>query len=168
MSKKITYPVAILVLVLGAAPLALAQQSSGTQPAGGAQLPASHQTQPTNSSTQPAPGSQQGSLSPTAGLMSLNRNNQLVIDCPAVSKALAQPGLTQAEQTGLQDLAQLCKVGGFAPANSGEGNQPSSNGTGSTPPQQSQSATTPTNTMGNSGSSMNGMGSMQPSQTQAT
>jgi hypothetical protein len=132
--------VAILVLVLASAPLALAQQEMGeTQNTGTSQYPASDQTQSTDTSTQPAGGTQ-SRPSPTAGLTSLDQNNQLVIDCPGVSSALAQSGLTQAEQTQLQDLERLCTDSGFTPASSGGGTQPSSSDTGSTQPSQSQEA----------------------------
>ena len=142
MSKKVLPLVAVLVLVLAAAPLALAQQQ-GTginQSVRDAQVTGPNNSAPqyTDPQTQPTGGGSQSSPSLTAGLMSLDQNNQLVIDCPAVSNALAQPGLTQTEQTQLQDLARLCSDSGFAPATGGGGTQPSSSDTGSTQPSQAQ------------------------------
>ena len=149
MSKKVISLVAVLVLVLATAPLALAQQQ-GTginQSVRDAQVAGPNNSAPqytdpqyTDPQTQPTGGGSQSSPSPTAGLMSLDQNNQLVIDCPAVSNTLAQSGLTQAEQTQLQDLARLCADSGFVPASSGEGNQPSSSDTGSTQPSQTQAS----------------------------
>ena len=123
MLKKVMALVAIVVLVLATAQLALAQQypaqpvqqpvqetpqqrdTSGTQPTGGA-----GQTTPADTPAGQSPAVQdrpatgpQSSPSPAAGLMFLNQNGQLLIDCPAVSNALAQPGLlTQTEQVELQ------------------------------------------------------------------
>jgi ABC-type oligopeptide transport system substrate-binding subunit len=148
-SKKVLFLLAILVLVLGAAPLALAQQQ-GTginQSVRDAQVTGPSNSSPqyadpqyTDPRTQPTGGGTQSRPSPTAGLTSLDQNNQLVIDCPGVSSALAQSGLTQAEQTQLQDLERLCTDSGFTPASSGGGTQPSSSDTGSTQPSQSQEA----------------------------
>jgi hypothetical protein len=136
-SKKIMSLLAILALLLASAPLALAQQQgSTTQPTAVPQYPASDQTQPpTNNSTQPAARGTQSTPSATSGLTSLNQNNQLVIDCPGVSNALAQSssGLTQTDQSQLQRLERLCTDSGYAPADSGGGGtQPSTNGTSST------------------------------------
>jgi hypothetical protein len=177
MLKKVMALVAILVLVLATAQLALAQQyptppvqetpqqrdTSGTQPTGAGQTtPADTAAGQSPGQDQPATGSQ-SSPSPAAGLMSLNQNGQLVIDCPAVSNALAQPGLTQTEQVELQELSLLCADGGFVPANSGGGNQPSPNGTDATQqPQQSQDTSTPSDGGGNNGLGPNDTSSNPP------
>jgi len=171
MLKKVMALVTILVLVLATAQLALAQQyptqtpvqqtpqqqdtASGAQPTGAGQTtpvdPAAGQNPGQN---QPATGSQTPP-SPAAGLMLLDQNNQLVIDCPAVSNALAQPRLTQTEQVELQELSQLCADGGFVAANRGGGNQPSPNRTDATQPQpqQSQGASMPLGGGENNGAS---------------
>src|SRR5918998_1565669 len=142
MLKKVMALVAIVVLVLATAQLALAQEyyptqpvqetpqqrdTSRTQPTGvGQTTPADTAAGQSPRQDQPAtPAGWQSSPSPAAGLMSLNnQNGQLVIDCPAVSYALAQPGLTQTEQVELQELSQLCADGGFVPVNSGGGRHP--------------------------------------------
>jgi len=181
MLKKVMALVAILVLVLATAQLALAQQyptqtpvqqtpqqqdtASGAQPTGAGQTtpvdPAAGQNPGQN---QPATGSQ-SPPSPAAGLMLLDQNNQLVIDCPAVSSALAQPRLTQTEQVELQELSQLCADGGFVPANSGGGNQPSPNRTDATQqPRQSQGASMPSGGGENNGASPNDTASNPPPQ----
>ena len=181
MLKKVMALVAILVLVLATAQLALAQQyptqtpvqqtpqqqdtASGAQPTGAGQTtpvdPAAGQNPGQN---QPATGSQTPP-SPAAGLMLLDQNNQLVIDCPAVSNAFAQPRLTQTEQVELQELSQLCADGGFVPANSGGGNQPSPNRTDATQqPRQSQGASMPSGGGENNGASPNDTASNPPPQ----
>jgi hypothetical protein len=178
MLKKVMALVAILVLVLATAQLALAQQyptppvqetpqqrdTSGTQPTGAGQTtPADTAAGQSPGQDQPATPGSQSSPSPAAGLMFLNQNGQLLIDCPAVSNALAQPGLTQTEQVELQELSQLCADGGFVPANSGGGNQPSPNGTDATQqPQQSQDTSTPPDGGGNNGLGPNDTSSNPP------
>jgi hypothetical protein len=185
MLKKVMALVAILVLVLATAQLALAQQypaqpvqqpvqetpqqrdTSGTQPIGAGQTtPADTPAGQSPGQDQPATPGSQSSPSPAAGLMFLNQNGQLLIDCPAVSNALAQPGLlTQTEQVELQELSQLCADGGFVPANSGGGNQPSPNGTDATQqPQQSQGTLTPSDGGGNNGLGPNDTSSNPPPQ----
>lgn len=178
-----------LVLLLAIAQLALAQQdmapapSLGTpgQDTGGTQSPGGGEGQSMSpdpsghndaSQTQPAAGAKGTPPNNSSGLlMHLNRNNELVIDCPAVSHALlANPGLTQPEQVGLQELSQLCASGGFPPTtntNGGGGGgstQPSSNGTtGTTQPQQSQGTSTPANDGGtNNAASPSGTPSNPP------
>lgn len=189
MLKKVLTVIATLGLLLATAQLALAQQDTtqpvqegpqqqnagGTQPSGVVQQP----TTPADTAGQ-NPGQNQPSLGPqsppsstttTPKFMSLDKNNQLVIDCPAVSNALANPGLTQPEHLGLQELWQLCANGGFAPTtntNGGGSNQPGSNGPAPTPqPQQSQSASTPAGDGGTNGASPNGAPSNPPQQSVA-
>ena len=183
MLKKVLTVVATLGLLLATAQLALAQQdptqpvqeapqqnAGGTQPSGAVQQPAPADTAGQN---QPPTGSQSppSSATNTPRFMSLDKNNQLVIDCPAVSNALANPGLTQPEQVGLQEMSQLCANGGFAPTTNTSGggsNQPSSNGTGTTQqPQPSQSTSTPANNGGTNGASPSGTPSNPPQQSVA-
>src|SRR5215213_10947847 len=157
-----------LVLLLAIAQLALAQQdmapaqslntprqdTSGTQTPGGRGGGEGQSTAPDPSGqndasrSQPAAGAK-GTPPDTSSalLMRLNRNNELVIDCPAVSAELAQLKATpanaaqsQAALVGTEELSRLCADGGFPAATGGGGStQPSSNGTtGTTQPQQSQ------------------------------
>ena len=155
-----------LVLLLAIAKLALAQQggvptrlvnttqqdTGGTQSAGEGQSTAVPSGQNDASQTQPAPGAKGTLPNAPALLMHLNRNNELVIDCPAVSDKLAQLKATppnqepqpqaQAALVGAEELSRLCADGGFRPSNNGgEANGSSPNGTGSTQPQQSQRTT---------------------------
>jgi len=135
MPKTIAILAATLMLVLVAAQLALAQQDTGTtQPVQAEQPPASdpaqqHQTgQQDASQAQPA-GEGQASIPGLDGLMRLNENNNLVINCEAVSERLAQLnqlGQTQANDPQFQpalarieSLAQLCADSGFTPSGAG-------------------------------------------------
>lgn len=184
-----------LVLLLTVAQLALAQQdvapaptlSTPQQGTGGTQSPGGGEGQ----STAPDPSGQNDAIrtkpaeagakstppnNSSGLLMHLNRNNELVIDCPAVSSALlANPGLTQPEQVGLQELSQLCASGGFPPTtntNGGSGGgstQPNSNGpTGTTQPQQSQgTSTTPANDGGSNAANPSGTPPSNPPQRSA-
>ena len=138
MSKKVTIPVVAMVLLLGVAPLIAGAQEDAAQPqpAGEAQTVAPDPAQ--QDATQYAEGAQQDALpdlaQPTlpdlSGLIRLDENNELVVDCERVSERLAQVnqlGETQANDPLFQavlarvdDLAQLCADGGFTPPIVGE------------------------------------------------
>jgi hypothetical protein len=136
MLKKVTILAATLMLLLAAAQLALAQQDTGTgQPPQDGQAPAPDPAQQetgqqaaSQPQTQPA-GEGQAPAPDLDGLMHLNQNSNLVVDCQAVSERLAQ--LNQLAQTQAndpqfqpvlaraQDLAQLCADSGFTPSGAG-------------------------------------------------
>ena len=130
---------AALVLLLAIAQLALAQEDAGTsQPAGEAQSAAPDTTQGA-SQTQPA-GEAQYASSALDDLTHLNENNNVVVNCEAAFRRLAQ--LEQLQDTQASDpqfqatlfearnLAQLCTDNGFTPSSA----VPSSGESGSTDP----------------------------------
>ena len=174
---------AVVALVLIVAQLALAQQDTlpaqpvntttqqdptgGTQPAGDGQSQAADPSgQNSASQTQPAAGA--GSALPD--LMHLDQNHNLVIDCAAsdqlaqVKAALANDPQLQGALGGVEELSRLCADSGFVPANSSGVNQPSSNATDPTQPQQSQGTSAPATNGGNNGTSPNATGSALPQQ----
>lgn len=139
--------VTALVLILTTTQLALANQTTGQQDTGGTITTQEQSTPPdpaqqgVSQNQQPAGGTQ-SSTPNTDHLTRLNDNNKLIINCPAVSKRLAQfnqlgdtqttDPQTQSEVARVQELAQLCADSGSTPSGSG-GNEPtSSNNTGST------------------------------------
>ena len=101
--KQLIALATILVLLLVTAQLALAQQDTTT--------PSQTSGTPQQQQTQPAAGSQ-SSPSGTGASMRLNKNNELLIDCPTVSS-----GSTQTDQ----QAAQLCADSGYKPANTSGG-----------------------------------------------
>ena len=114
--KQLIALAAIVVLLLVSAQLALAQQDTTTpsQTSGTPQQQYASDTPTTGGQTQPAGGSQ-SSPSDTGSPMHLNKNDELVIDCPTVSS-----GSTQTDQ----EAAQLCAASGYKPADiSGESTQ---------------------------------------------
>ena len=200
MPKKVMALAATLVLLLASAQLALAQQyptqsmqapqqqdTGGTQPTGAGQptqaAPAGQPAGQNAAQNQPATGPQNSTPS-SNDLTHLDPNNNLVIDCPAVSNRLAQleaasPGTdpqTLSALTQVEELSRLCGDGGFNPSNGGGANNnnnesSSPNGTGPTQQsqQQSQGTSTPSNGGGNnSGSSPNDTVSIQPQQATST
>ena len=102
--KQLIALATILVLLLVTAQLALAQQDTTT--------PSQYSGTPQQQQTQPAAGGSQSSPSGTGASMRLNKNNELIIDCPTVSS-----GSTQTDQ----QAAQLCADSGYKPANSSGG-----------------------------------------------
>ena len=175
MLKKATILATAIALLLATAQLALAQQDTvGTPTAGEGQTTPADTSGQNPSQTQPAVGSQD-SPSSVAGLMHLNKSNELVVDCTAVSNELAQlqaapanDSQSQAELVGAENLSQLCAESGFTPSSGGGGTGSGLDGTGSTPPQQSQSGSTPSNSEGNNGSNPSVTDSTQPQQAQET
>lgn len=111
--KQLIALATILVLLLVTAQLALAQQDTTTpsQTSGAPQQQYASDTPTTGGQTQPAGGSQ-SSPSDAGSPMLLNKDNQLVIDCPTVSS-----GSTQTDQ----EAAQLCAASGYNPADSSGG-----------------------------------------------
>ena len=101
--KQLIALATILVLLLVTAQLALAQQDTTT--------PSQYSGTPQQQQTQPAAGSQ-SSPSDAGSSMHLNKNNELVINCPTVSS-----GSTQTDQ----QAAQLCADSGYKPATSSGG-----------------------------------------------
>ncbi len=144
MLRKMTILAATLMLLLAAAQLALAQQDTGTsQPVQDEQATAAPDpAQQDASQTQPA-GEAQAAPPNLDGLMRLNENNNLVVNCGAVSERLGQ--LQQLRDAQANDpqfqsvlaqaetLAQLCASNGFVPPSAGEPN--GSNSTGASPGQ---------------------------------
>ncbi len=141
MLRKMTILAATLMLLLAAAQLALAQQDTGTsQPVQDEQATAPAQQDA--SQTQPA-GEAQAAPPNLDGLMRLNENNNLVVNCAAVSERLGQ--LQQLRDAQANDpqfqsvlaqaetLAQLCASNGFVPPSAGE--PTGSNSTGASPGQ---------------------------------
>jgi len=112
--KQLIALATILVLLLVTAQLALAQQDT-TTPSQYSATPQQQYTSGAPSSTggqtQPAAGSQ-SSPSAAGSSMHLNKNNELVINCPTVSS-----GSTQTDQ----QAAQLCADSGYKPADSSGG-----------------------------------------------
>jgi hypothetical protein len=147
MLRRVMVLVTALVLVLTTAQLALANQPTGQQDTGGTITTQGQNAMPdpaqqgAGQNQQPAGGTQ--SSTPNADhLTRLNEHNKLIINCPAVSKRLAQfnqlgdtrttDPQAQSELARVNELAQLCADGGSTPTGSG-GNEPtSSNNTGST------------------------------------
>ena len=159
MLKKVAALVAVLSLLLAASQLALAQQNTdqtrgveatfqangGTQTTGVDQTTASDpqqaasQDQPTGDAQAPQPDQNR--------FVSLNNNNELVVDCQALSDGLAsfqQAGDQQTADPQVQSqlalaesLLQLCEANGFTPSGSG-GTAPvgQENTAGSAQPQQ--------------------------------
>jgi hypothetical protein len=195
MLKKVLILASVLALVLASAQLALAQQDaqpaqvqathqdmSGTQGTGGPQTTGDTQTTPPTGASQaaaldpsprsmipdaPPAGASQAAGTNHDGLMHLNNNNELVVDCAAVDEALsqlaaindnlAQPQGTppptdlrsQAALTGLKELSQLCADSGFVPASSGRAAPSTPSPTDASPttqPQDSGSTSGPTGT----------------------
>lgn len=152
MLKKVTILAATLMLLLAAAQLAVAQQDPGTsQPVQDEQAPAPSTAQQNTgqqdaSQTQPA-GEAQAAPPNLDGIMRLNENSNLVVNCGAVSERLAQ--LEQLRDAQANDpqfqsvlaqaetLAQLCASNGFTPPSAGEPS--SSNSTDASPEQAQQS-----------------------------
>lgn len=139
--------VTALVLVLTTAQLAMANQTTGQHDTGGT-ITTQEQSTPPDPAQQGASQNQQptgGTQSPTPNgdhLTRLNEHNKVIINCPAVSKRLAQfsqlgdtqttDPQAQSELARVQELAQVCADSGSTPSGSG-GNEPtSSNNTGST------------------------------------
>ncbi len=142
MLKKITALVAVLSLLLAASQLALAQQNTdqtqgveatfqatgGTQTTGVDQTTGSDPQQQTASQDQPT-GEAQLPQPNQNRFVHLNANNELVIDCQALSDGLAnlqQAGDTQTTDPQVQSqlalaesLLQLCEANGFTPSGSG-------------------------------------------------
>ncbi len=140
MLKKATALVVVLALLLAASQLALAQQAADQQPA----------------STPQSAGEAQASQPNQNQFVRLNANNNLVVDCQALSDGLAalqQTGDTQTTDPQLQSelaldegLLQLCLDKGFTPVDSGSTAPTTSSptDTGSTQPQQSGGTPNPT------------------------
>jgi hypothetical protein len=153
MLKKMTILAATLMLLLVTAQLAMAQQDMGTtQPVQDEQTATPAGTgQQDASQAQPAEGAQ-GALPSLEGVVRLNENNNLVVNCAGVSEGLAQlQQLRDAQATDPQllavleqaeTLAQLCASSGYTPSSAGEPSaaEPSgSNSTGASPEQTQQS-----------------------------
>ena|ERR671939_249635 len=142
MLKKATASMVVLALLLAASQLALAQQAADQQPAS--------TPQPAGEAQAPQPNQNQ--------VVRLNADNELVVDCQAISDGLAtlrQAGETQTTDPQVQSevelaegLLQLCIDSGFTPAGSGS-TAPSTSSptdTGSTQPQQGGGTPSPTDT----------------------
>ncbi|MDQ3835104.1 MAG: hypothetical protein M3315_16090 [Actinomycetota bacterium] len=160
MLKKVIVLTSILALVLASAQLALAQQD--TQPAtppGGASQAALLDPSPQSMIPDTSPTSaSQAAGNNHNGLMHLNADNELVVNCQALSDRLAtlqQAGDTQTADPQLQSevalaegLLQLCQDKGFTPVDSGSTATPSTSSpsdAGSTQPQQGGSTPSPAN-----------------------
>ncbi len=141
MLRKMMILAATLMLLLAAAQLALAQQEdTGTsQPVQDEQATAPAPAQQDASQTQPA-GEAQAATPNLDGLMRLNENSNLVVDCAGVSERLAQLqqlGDAQANDpqflsvlAQVETLAQLCASNGFVSPSAGEPNGSNSTGPG--------------------------------------
>ena len=115
MGRKVSLLVAVLVLLLAATPLVLAQEAN-QQNADQSQ----YADQYTNQAQPVAPD--------LKDLTSLDANGNLVVNCAALIQRLDQlaqggevansPDL-QLEMAQLEDLSQLCMDDGFTPADSG-------------------------------------------------
>ena len=111
MLKRATALVMVLALLLAASQLALEQQAADQQPAS--------TSQPAGEAQAPQPNQNQ--------FVRLNANNELVVDCQALSDGLAslqQAGETtdpqaQSQLALAESLLQLCEANGFTPSGSG-------------------------------------------------
>lgn len=163
MPKKVTIPVVAAVLLLTIAPLVLAQEDAA-QPAQEAQTTAPDQTQQDATQAQYAQGAQPA-LPDLSGLMRLNENNNLVVDCGRVSERLAQLNqlgetqgndpLFQAALARVDDLAQLCADGGYTPPGAAAPTAPA-------PPSAAGESTTPTPSTVETSDASNPNGTVQP------
>lgn len=138
MLKKVPILVVALALLLAASQLALAQQATDTTQQPQQQAPSPDQ--PTGEAQPSQPGSN--------SFAQLNENNELVVDCQALSDGLAQlqqAGGTQTTDPQAQSLIaqgesllQLCEASGFTPGAGGGTTVPvaSEDAGGATPPPQ--------------------------------
>jgi hypothetical protein len=162
MLKKVVILAAALTLLLAIAQIALAQQdpdqvqpTDDTQTTGGeepsASQPSSSDQGQQNASQPPsseeAPQAAQANLN---GLMHLNKKNELIVDCAAVTGQLTQLQGTPVESKNdkamlvqVADLSLLCNASGFTPASSAKvPDAADQNGTASTQPQQDEGTET--------------------------
>jgi hypothetical protein len=135
MLKKVPVLVVALALLLAASQLALAQQATDTTQQPQQQAPSPDQ--PTGEAQPSQPGSN--------SFAQLNENNELVVDCQALTDGLAQLQQAGSSQTTdpqaqsliaqAESLLQLCEASGFTPGGGG-GTVPvaSEDAGGSTPP----------------------------------